>query len=158
MTFLRYAGLITLLFLASCAHPPREGRRASRQAAPSSPRCGEFCETIQSCAAKADHADLGPLLCGIARCETGNKCVGRITSPNGLYRGPFQFVSSTWTSLCYPIFSRKGVRGCSSASAMHDTCCSSICAAEMIATRSNGGLRNWPVCSKKATGRDFASR
>ncbi len=110
--------------------------------------CGEFCGVIHVCAAMADHEDLSQTLCGISRCETGDKCRGNLDSPTGRFRGPFQFLPQTWNAQCKPIFAQKHFADCTKKGAIHDTCCATICAAEIVA---QGGLANWPSCGKRAT-------
>ncbi len=84
----------------------------------------------------------------MARCETGCRTGAR--SPSGKYRGPFQFVASTWRGVCQKIFREKKITGCSGKKSVHDTCCTAMCSAEIIASNRNGGLRNWPSCGREA--------
>jgi hypothetical protein len=113
-----------------------------------SPRCESFCGTIRICAEKNGHEDLSELMCGIARCETGDKCSGRIDSLRRRYRGAFQFSPRTWRSLCGPIFDRINRRACKPSRSIYDICCASECAAEIL---SRDGIGNWPACGKKAS-------
>jgi hypothetical protein len=109
-------------------------------------KCSLFCEKIQSCAAKSGHPELSELLCSLARCETGNKCIYDIRSRRARYKGAFQFSGATWRTQCYPIFRRKGMNHCLNSKKVYDPCCSTACSAEII---SRGGLFNWPGCTKK---------
>lgn len=116
-----------------------------------SPRCESFCETIRSCAKKDGHEELAQLMCSIARCETGDKCTGRIDSPKRRYRGAFQFSPRTWHGLCGPVFARKKLPACKPSKSMYDVCCASDCTAEILSKPVGNGLGNWPVCGKKAS-------
>jgi hypothetical protein len=118
--------------------------------------CERLCHTIDACAAKTDHADLGDLLCDVARCETGDRCLANARSPSGAYHGPFQFWPTTWRSLCRPIFKKRKLAHCKKKGAIYDTCCATICAADLIASDTNGGLKNWPTCGPRA--REAASQ
>lgn len=122
------------------AAPPKKPQKVP-------PQCGSFCETIHACAAKAGHGDLGDLLCDIARCETGDKCTGKINSPNARYRGAFQFSPRTWRTQCGPVFRELRFPACQDKRGIHDVCCSTICSAELV---SRGGIGNWPTCGPKA--------
>ena len=90
---------LTTLFLAGCAtapknqHPPNSAVEALSgiSKSDSSPSCDAFCKTITACATEAGHPTLADRLCKIARCETGDKCRGRLVSPTRKYKGPFQF-------------------------------------------------------------------
>jgi hypothetical protein len=158
MKAVQIALLVALLGLSACASKPK--RNNVPVGAPSgheipaqpeaklSPRCEGFCKTIRGCAAKAGHEDLADLMCGIARCETGNKCTGPINSPGRRYRGAFQFSPRSWRGLCGPVFTRKKLPGCKPGKSMYDVCCASICTAELL---SQGGIGNWPACGKKAS-------
>lgn len=120
---------------------PTEKRKTS----PLPRRCKGMCAEIDRCAAESGHSDLSQRLCELARCETGDKCFSRIRSPNGRYRGVFQFSKRTWRSQCGPIFRRKNIKACAGPKAIFETCCSTICAAELIAA---GGIGNWPTCGQ----------
>lgn len=142
------AGRVGLLSLVAacvgCAHRP--SRESTAFPTFHAGNCAEFCEVIQSCASMTHHEELAGKLCRISRCETGNKCRGNLDSPNGLFHGPFQFLPATWNSQCHPIFSRRHLTRCLGRKAIQDTCCATICAAEMVA---RGGIGNWPVCGHR---------
>ena len=113
--------------------------------------CAEQCEQIQSCATKAHRADQGRVLCHIAACESGKFCGKKeVRSPNGLYHGPFQFGRPTWKSVCQPLFKKTGITTCSGKRSIYDTCCTSMCAAEVIGAELNNGIKNWPRCGPAA--------
>lgn len=106
---------------------------------------------IEACADKVAHKDLGRTLCHIAACESGKFCGKKeVRSPSGKFHGPFQFVRGTWKSVCQPIFKAKGIKSCSGKKSIYDTCCTSMCAAELVADNVNGGIRNWPHCGPAA--------
>jgi hypothetical protein len=128
--------VVALLFLEACA--------SRKPQVPAS--CGNFCSTIDRCAKESGHVDLSEKLCTIARCETGDKCRGHITSGSSMYHGPFQYSERTWNASCPAIFKRKGFNSCLREGSMNDVCCATICAAEMI---DKGGIGNWPVCGKR---------
>ena len=113
---------------------------------PPETKCSYFCDTIRACASQSGHENLSDLLCSIAKCETGNKCIYQIKSKRGRYKGPFQFSGATWRSQCNRILIQMGMIACMDSKKVFDPCCSATCAAEMI---SNGGLFNWPGCQKK---------
>jgi hypothetical protein len=126
-------------------------------AEPAAPlNCQRLCHEIDTCAATADHAPLSDLLCDVARCETGDRCLPGVRSPSSLYRGPFQFSARSWRSLCRPVFHRRHLSRCDRKGAIYDTCCATICAADLIADDTNGGLKNWPTCGPRA--RETASK
>jgi len=113
--------------------------------------CVDLCERIEACATQASRPDLGRLLCHLAACEIGKLCGKKeVRSPSGKFHGPFQFVRGTWRSVCQPIFRKKGLVACSGKKAIYDTCCTTACAAEIIAADLNGGIRNWPRCGPDA--------
>lgn len=151
--WLTTAALIACCGIAGCSHVPstpatHEPGPPALQASQNPPsyhpgNCNEFCGVIHACAKQADHEEMSGQLCRISRCETGNKCRGSLDSPSRKFRGPFQFLTQTWNRRCRPIFLRKKIEGCSGKGAIHDTCCSTICAAEIIA---QGGIGNWPTC------------
>ena len=120
---------------AGCATTPRL----------STSRCDPFCSEIAACAKASDLEIDQELLCKIARCETGDRCRAAIDSPNRHYRGPFQYSRQTWRTQCGPIFRRKHLASCTGYTSMHDLCCATTCAAEMVA---HGGRGNWPVCGR----------
>jgi hypothetical protein len=124
-----------LLFVTGCAHAPRR----------ESGNCASFCHEIQACAKRAHHASLGRRLCAVARCETGDKCRAELDSPRARYQGAFQFSPATWNASCEPYFERLRLEECRSGDAIHDLCCATMCAAEMVAA---GGIGNWPVCGR----------
>ena len=117
--------------------------------------CDDLCGRIEACSALVDHADLSNLLCRVARCETGETCKKDMRSPNGIYRGPFQFSRRTWRVICSPMFKAKKIKGCAGKEAISEPCCATMCVAEMVAENLNGGLKNWPACGRKAQ-RDIA--
>lgn len=143
-----------MLFWIACSTGPTQRPEISRsQHYPeesvnrtSKTKCSVFCDKIQTCAAQSGHSDLGELLCSLAKCETGNKCIYDIRSRRSRYKGPFQFSGATWRTQCYPVFRRKGMNQCIDAKKVYDPCCSTACTAEVI---SQGGLFNWPGCTQK---------
>jgi hypothetical protein len=147
--------VLALFFVSGCASKPKRHEEttpvATHEIAPRAtlpPQCENFCEKIHSCAKKAGHEELGDLMCGIARCETGDKCIGHLDSSRRRYRGAFQFSPRTWRSLCGPVFTRLKVPVCRTSKSMYDICCASMCTAEVIA---QGGIGNWPVCGERAS-------
>ena len=114
------------------------------------PACDNLCDTIHTCAARIEREEHAKLLCLVAKCETGNKCKSKIRSPNGKYKGAFQFLPRTWKSLCVPMFKKRKITSCLGKDGSYDSCCATMCAAEIVATQANGGLRNWPHCGKRA--------
>lgn len=113
--------------------------------------CLEQCEAITSCAAKMKRPEQARTLCHISACESGKFCGKKVVrSPNGLYHGPFQFGKPTWKSVCQKLFKERKITGCAGKRSIYDTCCTSMCAAELIAAEINGGIKNWPVCGPAA--------
>jgi hypothetical protein len=157
------APALLCLILASCGHGARRGDGASGGGAhptgsalpaPQARKCERFCERIAACPGVNADSRVEALLCGIARCETGNKCIASIRSPGGRYQGAFQFARATWQSICYPVFdARRGMAACRRPEARNDLCCAAVCAREMLG-RDERGLRNWPVCGKRAAESD----
>lgn len=140
--------LLGALLAASALHASAKAPKGSQYRE----RCGEMCQQIETCAAKVKRQDLSKFLCHMATCEVGKLCRAKeIRSPNGLFRGPFQFTTGTWRSICQPLFKRDAIDGCSGAKSIYDPCCATMCAAEIVAHDLNGGLKNWPICSKEAT-------
>jgi len=136
---------ITLLLLL-CAAAYADSKRWITSSA-----CIEQCGKIESCAEKVDRSEQGRVLCHIAACESGKFCNKKeVRSPNGLYHGPFQFGRPTWKSVCQPLLKKKGIQTCSGKKAIYDPCCTSMCAAELIAENINGGIKNWPHCGPAA--------
>jgi hypothetical protein len=133
------SGLALLLSACSTA-PVRETHTLSA-------RCRGFCDQISDAASQSGHSDLSRPLCELARCETGDKCVSKIHSPNRLYHGAFQFSAGTWRSQCGPIFARAKLSSCKASSKMSDLKCSTACSAEIISQK---GYGDWPACGKVA--------
>jgi hypothetical protein len=143
--------LALTLLVAACATKPT--RQPEPAPAPIAGDCDDFCRVIDECARKVGRGEFSDLLCRISLCETGEKCKQKIRSPSGKFHGPFQFLSRTWKSVCGPLFRKRKITGCSGKQGMYDACCSTQCAAEILATGANGGIRNWPVCGRKASKR-----
>lgn len=150
---LRLPLALLLLFLAGCASEPRVKEAPTAPTPPPQrPReetrgdCNRFCEIIAQCAAKGHREKYARRLCRTARCETGQKCTGDIESPNGRYRGAFQFAAATWLEKCDRVFARRGMEECRPFEGAYDLCCATVCAAEIFA---HGGSRNWPTCGRR---------
>lgn len=142
--------LSLLLLLLSPSAPAADAKRWLDSAA-----CAEQCEQIQSCAAKVNRAEQGRVLCHIAACESGKFCAKTaankpVRSPNGLYHGPFQFSRGTWRSICQPIFAKNKLAECRKKNSIYNSCCNSMCAAEIIGAEVNRGIQNWPRCGPAA--------
>jgi hypothetical protein len=123
-----------------------EARPKKAVRAPMSAGCQSLCDEIRSCAGEIGQEKQADLLCHLAKCETGNKCVSEIRSPSGKFRGAFQFSKQTWKSVCHPVFKKRNLKECLGTRGADDPCCATQCAAEIVATKANGGLRNWPHC------------
>lgn len=128
--------MLIFLFIFGCATPQKREARETGN-------CRAFDETIHTCAKESGHPKLFSTLRKIARCETGNKCIGHIDSPNGLYHGAFQFAPLTWENQCEPFFKERNIEKCENENSIYDICCSAICTSQII---SRGGIGNWPTC------------
>jgi hypothetical protein len=133
--FRSYAAVFFLsIVVTGCASAPKDKARDKQ--------CASFCAELDSCLGSDYDDGLKERLCEVARCESG--CRAKAVSPAG-YVGAFQFARATWTSLCGPIFSAKGMNRCKPTNARSDLCCAATCTAEMF---SRGESGHWPNCGR----------